>query len=289
MKKQNYPVVILAGGFGTRLKEETEFRPKPMVPIGGKPILWHIMKTYAHYGFNRFIICLGYKGEMIKQYFLNYRLEDIDFTINTKTGFLHEHKKNNEEWEVTLVDTGQDCFTGGRIARAAKYIDSKKFLLTYGDGIANINIKKLLDFHDSHGKIATLTGINPPSRFGNLELKNNQVSSFLEKQTTQMGWINGGFFVFEEEFLKYLSTNSKCVLEQDPLRNIANDKQLMIYKHYGFWQCMDTIREHEKLESMWQNNPPWKVWSDENKIYDSTLLKTESVKNKEETQTNLNS
>ncbi|MCK4517374.1 glucose-1-phosphate cytidylyltransferase [Candidatus Babeliales bacterium] len=263
VKKHNEPVIILAGGLGTRLREETEFRPKPMVPIGGKPILWHIMKIYAHFGFHRFIICLGYKGEMIKDYFLNYRLADIDFTINTKTGTISEHGKNSEEWEITLVDTGQDCFTGGRIARCAEHIKTDRFLVTYGDGVADINIEKLLAFHKSHKRIATLSGVNPPSRFGNLEIENQKVTSFLEKQTTQNGWINGGFFIFEKEFLRYLSTDSRCVLEQEPLQNAALDDQLMIYKHNGFWQCMDTIREHQKLEALWKNqNAPWKVWQD---------------------------
>lgn len=265
--KNNYPVVILAGGFGTRLREETEFRPKPMVPIGGKPILWHIMKIYSHYGFKRFIICLGYKGEMIKKYFSNYHLEGIDFTINTKTGAVTEHGKNDEEWDVTLVDTGQNCYTGGRIARIAQHIDTERFFVTYGDGVSNVDIAKLLHFHESHKKIATLTGVNPPSRFGNLEITDNQVTSFLEKQTHQNGWINGGFFVFEKEFFKYVSTDPSCILEQTPLRNVAHDKQLMIYKHDGFWQCMDTIREHEKLQNLWKTDAPWKIWRNQEKIF----------------------
>lgn len=259
-KKYNYPVVILAGGLGTRLREETEFRPKPMVPIGGKPILWHIMKTYSHYGFYRFIICLGYKGEMIKQYFLNYRLEDIDFTVNTKTGSISEHNVNDEEWEITLAQTGHNCYTGGRIARIEKYIDTDRFLLTYGDGVANVNIDALLKFHEAHGKIATLTGVNPPSRFGNLETSENLVTSFAEKKVTKTGWINGGFFVFEKDFFKYLSDDPSCVLEKTPLSETAKNTQLMMYKHNGFWQCMDTIREHEKLEELWSTSAPWKVW-----------------------------
>jgi len=262
MKKYDYPVVLLAGGLGTRLREETEFRPKPMVPIGGKPILWHIMKIYSHYGFNRFVICLGYKGEMIKDYFINYRFEGIDITVHTKPGTIIEHDKNNDDWEITLVYTGLHCMTGARLARVAKYIDTDRFLLTYGDGVSNVDIEKLMTFHASHGKIATLTGVNPPSRFGNLEINNNQVSSFLEKQTNQNGWINGGFFVFEKEFCNYLSTDPSCILEQTPLRNVATDNQLMIYKHDGFWQCMDTQREHEKLEAMWAEGAPWKVWND---------------------------
>jgi len=273
MNKYNYPVMILAGGFGTRLREETEFRPKPMVMIGGKPIIWHIMKIYSSYGFNNFIICLGYKGEMIKSYFLNYKLNDIDFTIDTKTGNITEHEFNNENWKITLANTGENCFTGGRISRAAKYINSERFLLTYGDGVANVNIKKLLEFHISHKKIATLTGVNPPSRFGNLEINDNQVNSFIEKQTTQNGWINGGFFVFEKEFLNYLSDDSSCILEKEPLTKAAQNNQLMIYKHNGFWQCMDTIREHEKLQSLWSMGAPWKIWQDKESIIPATKSK----------------
>ncbi|MCK4650896.1 glucose-1-phosphate cytidylyltransferase [Candidatus Babeliales bacterium] len=267
MKKNNLPVMILAGGFGTRLREETEFMPKPMVPIGNKPILWHIMKLYSHYGFYRFIICLGYKGHMIKDYFLNYRLQGIDFTVKTKFGKIIEHQTNCEEWEVTLVDTGFDCYTGGRIARASKYIDTKSFLLTYGDGVSNVDILKLLEFHKSHGKLATLTGVNMPPRFGNLEVKDNSVVSFMEKRKITEEWINGGFFVLEKDFLNYLSIDSSCVLEKDPLFNASKDGQLMIYKHHGFWQCMDTLRERNMLEEMWKSSPPWKVWEDEKAEY----------------------
>jgi glucose-1-phosphate cytidylyltransferase len=264
MKKYNYPVVILAGGQGTRLREETEFRPKPMVTIGGRPILWHIMKLYASFGFYRFIVCLGYKGEMIKNYFLNYHLEDIDFTINTKSGKITEHQQNTEEWEVTLVDTGEKCYTGGRVARIEKYIDTDRFLLTYGDGVSNVDIEKLITFHKSHGKTGTVTGVNPPSRFGNFKLEENKVVDFLEKQQVNDGWINGGFFVLEKSFFNYLSTEPTCVLEKDPIHNLALDKELMIYKHGGFWQCMDTIREHALLESLWSKTAPWKTWGERN-------------------------
>lgn len=264
MKKNNVPVMILAGGYGTRLREETEFRPKPMVPIGGKPILWHIMKIYSHYGFYRFIICLGYKGEMIKNYFLNYKNAGIDFTVNTKSGNLIEHQINEEEWEVTLVDTGQDCYTGGRVARAAKYVDTDRFLLTYGDGLSDVDIEKSIKFHESNDKIATLTGVNVFSRFGNLIVDGDKVTSFAEKKLIEDEWINGGFMIFEREFLKYLSTDSKCILEKDPLLNCANDNQLMIYKHKGFWQCMDTFREQQMLETMWQKGAPWKIWKKDN-------------------------
>lgn len=267
MKRSNVPVMILAGGFGTRLREETEFRPKPMVPIGNRPILWHIMKIYAHYGFYRFIICLGYKGNMIKDYFTNYRLDGIDFTINTRSGAIVEHMINDEEWEVTLVDTGFDCYTGGRVLRASKYVDTSRFLLTYGDGLADVNISSLLEFHTSHGKLATLTGVNLPSRFGNLALKDNQVLSFLEKKRIGDEWINGGFFVLEKESLRYLNASSSCVFEKEPLSQLAQDGQLIIYKHKGFWQCMDTLREHQMLSQMWKTNAPWKVWRDKKRFF----------------------
>lgn len=259
--------MILAGGLGTRLREETEFRPKPMVPIGGKPILWHIMKTYSTYGFYRFIICLGYKGEMIKHHFLNYHLEGIDFTLNTKNGAILEHQESKEEWEITLVNTGLDCLTGGRVARAAHYVDTNTFLLTYGDGLADINIKELVSFHESHGKLITLSGVNLPSRFGNLEVNGNTVTSFTEKKKIEDEWINGGYMVVQKDFLKYLSPDSSCILEQEPLKNAAQDNQLMIHKHYGFWQCMDTIRDHQKLEELWRAGAPWKIWADESPVF----------------------
>ncbi len=277
MKKSNIPVMILAGGLGTRLREETEFRPKPMVPIGGKPILWHIMKTYSTYGFYRFIICLGYKGEVIKNYFLNYRMEDINFTVNTKTGVVSEHQANNEEWEITLVDTGQDCLTGGRVARAAKYVDTNTFLLTYGDGVADVNIKDLVHFHESHGKHITLTGVNLQSRFGNLEVSGNTIVSFSEKKKIEDEWINGGYMVIQKDFLKYLSVGSDCILEQTPLKQAALDSQLMMYKHYGFWQCMDTIREHQKLEELWKTGAPWKVWGDEKDVFTPATIDTSCI------------
>ncbi len=267
MKRYTTPVVILAGGLGTRLREETEFRPKPMVPIGGKPMLWHIMKIYAHFGFYRFIICLGYKGEMIKNYFLNYRLEGMDFSINTKTGAIIEHQINDEEWEITLVDTGQESMTGSRIARIARYIDTDQFLLTYGDGLADVNIEQLVQFHNNHKKLVTLTGVNLTSRFGNLALNGNSVLTFAEKKKIEDEWINGGYFVCQKEFLSYLSTNPACVLEEDPLKRVAQDNHLMIYKHNGFWQCMDTYREHQQLEEAWKKNAPWKVWTDHEKTF----------------------
>jgi len=278
LPRNRLPVMILAGGFGTRLREETEFRPKPMVPIGGMPMLWHIMKIYSHFGFYRFIICLGYKGEMIKNYFLNFKLHGIDFTIDTKSGKIDEHCISEEDWEITLVDTGQNCMTGGRVARAAKYVDTDRFLLTYGDGLANVDILNLLNFHEQHGRLATLTGVNLPSRFGNLKLDGHKVESFLEKKQISDEWINGGFFVFEREFLKYLSINSDCVLEQEPLFRAAQDSQLMVYKHAGFWQCMDTLREHELLEKLWQTNPPWKVWEDKKESFAPAKIDREKIR-----------
>ena len=261
MEKKDIQVVILAGGLGTRLKEETEFRPKPMVPIGNKPILWHIMKLYSHYGFYKFIICLGYKGEMIKNYFLNYRAEGIDFTINTNSGKIVEHHPINDEFEVTLVDTGQNCMTGGRIARVAKYINSNTFMLTYGDGLSNVNILESLQFHQTHKKLVTLTGVKMTSRFGNLKITNNQITAFKEK-TKEAEWINGGFMVCEKEFLNHISTDNNCILEQTPLKKLAKENELMVYKHNGFWQCMDTIREHQLLENLWATTAPWKIWKE---------------------------
>jgi glucose-1-phosphate cytidylyltransferase len=267
MKYASIPVVILAGGLGTRLREETEFRPKPMVPIGGKPIIWHIMKIYAHFGFRRFIICLGYKGEMIKNYFLNYRLEGVDLTINTKTGSITEHQLNDDAWEITMVDTGPNTMTGGRVARVARYIDADHFCLTYGDGLANINLDQLMQFHQAHQKLATVTGVSLASRFGHLEIKNDQVTAFAEKKQISDEWINGGFMVLAKDALHYLSTQESCVFEQEPLKHIASDGQLMMYKHHGFWQCMDTYREHQMLEELWQKTAPWKVWQEQEKVY----------------------
>ncbi|MFT6765301.1 MAG: glucose-1-phosphate cytidylyltransferase [Alteromonas naphthalenivorans] len=273
IKKSDIPVVILAGGLGTRLREETEFRPKPMVTIGGRPILWHIMKLYSYFGFNKFIICLGYKGEMIKEYFFKYRLQDLDFTINTKTGLLTESSIKKEEWEVTLVNTGDTNQTGSRVAQIADYIKTDTFMLTYGDGIANVDIKKLIDFHFSHNKIATLTGVYPPTRFGHLKLNENKVESFLEKQRFATSWINGGFFVLNKKVLDLVSKNESCIFEKDVLPILCDTDELMAYKHTDFWYCMDTIRDKEHLESLWKNNAPWKVWQD-----DSNYYRTQSIK-----------
>jgi glucose-1-phosphate cytidylyltransferase len=276
--ERSIPVVILAGGYGTRLREETEFRPKPMVPIGGKPILWHIMKTYAYHGFRNFIICLGYKGSVIKDYFLNYHFNDVDVTINTKDGSITKHHKHLDDWQITLAETGLDCLTGGRVARIAQYIKTDTFLLTYGDAVANVNISRLVSFHQQHEKLATLTGVIPPSRFGYLQLDNDQVTTFAEKQTLKSEWINGGFFVLNKKFIStYLSTQPSCILEQDPLRNAAQDQQLMVYKHGGFWQCMDTLREQAFLEKLWNTTAPWKVWQDPVKTFEPATSKPSIV------------
>lgn len=275
MNNKDIPVVILAGGFGTRFREETEFKPKPIIRIGEKPILWHIMKLYSHHGFKKFIICLGYKGEMIKDYFLHYHALNSSFTVNTKSGNVEYHAPDVEDWEVTLVDTGLNSMTGARVARIENYIKVPFFMLTYGDGISDIDLDALLDFHIKHKKCATLTGVQNPFRFGNLTVEKNSVKAFLEKQAVEPHWINGGFFVFKREFFSYLSWDSNCVLELDPLNNLALDDELMMYKHEGFWACMDTLRDYEYLQSLWQNNKaPWTVWNQS-----SNTLKTFSKKN----------
>ncbi len=255
-------VVILAGGFGTRLSEETDIKPKPMVEIGGKPILWHIMKIYSTYGFNDFVICLGYKGYVIKEYFANYFLHMSDVTIDLKNNQLEIHNVKAEPWKVTLVDTGLNTMTGGRIKRVQKYIGNETFMLTYGDGVANINIKELLEFHKNHGKFATVTAVQPSGRFGALDLEDGKVKAFKEKPKGDGAWINGGFFVLEPQIFEYID-GDETIWERDPLENLARDGQLMAYKHTGFWKPMDTLRDKRELESLWQSgNPPWKVWND---------------------------
>jgi len=256
-------VIILCGGRGTRLKEETEIRPKPLVEIGGKPILWHIMKIYAHYGFNDFILCLGYKGEKIKEYFLNYEAMSSDFTIRlgNRNNIRFHSNHQEKDWNVTLVDTGEEAQTGARIKRIEKYIDSDLFMLTYGDGVANINVKSLLEFHKSHGIIGTITGVHPSSRFGEFVIKKNKLIKFHEKPQVSEGLINGGFFVFNKVFLKYLKEDDNCYLEKEPLENLTSEGELMVYIHDGFWQCVDTYRELELLNNLWKSSkPPWKVW-----------------------------
>lgn len=256
-------VVILCGGKGTRLREETEYRPKPMVQIGNRPILWHIMKIFAHYGFKEFVICLGYKGNIIKDYFLNYELMNNDFTINLgdrDTIQVHgDHEEN--DWMVTLADTGEESQTGARVKRIEKYITGDRFMLTYGDGVSQINIEKLVDYHRKHGKIGTMTGVHPSSRFGEFTIKGNQIKEFNEKPQTKEGLINGGFFVFNRDFFNYLDNDEACILEKDPLENLAATGELMLYSNEGFWQCVDTYRELEILNNLWKDpNPPWKVW-----------------------------
>lgn len=255
-------VVILAGGFGTRLSEETVIKPKPMVEIGGKPILWHIMNIYSAYGFNEFVLALGYKGEVIKEYFLNYYNFQSNLTISLKTGEVSASKNCYRDWTVHLIDTGMDSMTGGRLHRLKDTLAGETFMLTYGDGVVDVDIRKLVEFHKSHGKIATVTAVRPSARFGGMKFNSDLVSEFTEKPQRGEGWINGGFFVFEPKIFDYLHGND-TVLERDPLENLAKDSQLMAYKHDGFWQCMDTVRDKQLLEDLWiKDNAPWKIWKD---------------------------
>ena len=254
-------VVILAGGLGTRLSEETNLRPKPMVEIGGKPILWHIMKMYSSYGINDFVICCGYKGYFIKEYFANYFLHMSDVTFNMKSNSMTVHKERAEPWTVTLVDTGDDSMTGGRLGRVREHVqDEKAFCFTYGDGVSDIDIKKLIDFHTKHGKAATLTATFPPGRFGALDIKGGQVNNFMEKPKGDGGMINGGFFVLNPSVLDLIEDDS-CTWEQEPLISLAERGELMAYEHEGFWQPMDTLRDRMYLEELWQiNKAPWNSW-----------------------------
>jgi glucose-1-phosphate cytidylyltransferase len=252
-------VVILAGGLGTRLAEETELKPKPMVEIGGQPILWHIMMHYAHYDFKNFVIALGYKGPVIKKYMVDYNALHSDLTINMGTGETKLHDGYRPDWVVDLVDTGLSTMTGGRVKRLAKHLN-ETFMLTYGDGVADIDLCELLRFHRSHGKLATLTAVRPVARFGQLGLNGDVVANFTEKPQTTEGWINGGFFVLEPEVLDYID-GDMTFWERDPLERLADDGQLMAYRHDQFWQCMDTLRDKLTLEKLWDSgNPPWKVW-----------------------------
>ncbi len=254
-------VAILAGGLGTRLAEETEIKPKPMVEIGGRPILWHIMKHYAHFGFNEFIIALGYRGEYIKRWMKDYSALEDDITVNTKTGEFKLHEKERSEWIVDLVDTGLQTLTGGRIKRLQSWIGQETFMLTWGDGVADVDIGELLAFHHRHGKLATLTAVRPPARYGHLAFEGDQIISFTEKPQTAEGWINGAFFVLEPEVFDYID-GDHVMFEHDPLTNLARDGQLMAYRHSSFWQCMDTLREKHLLQTLWDSgNPPWKLWS----------------------------
>ena len=255
--------IILAGGQGTRLREETEYRPKPLIDVGGRPILWHIMKLYSHYGFRDFGVALGYRGNMIKEYFLNYEAMTNDFSINLGHRHTVEYHDVHEEqdFRVTLADTGVDSMTGARVARMKRYVDGDTFMVTYGDGLSDVNIDKLLEFHRGHGKLATVTTMRPSSRFGILELSDkNEVVDFNEKPQLD-GWINTGFFVFQREVFDFLSDDASCILEREPLEALANQNQLMAYRHEGFFFAMDTYREYLQLQEMWNTHQaPWAVW-----------------------------
>lgn len=255
-------VLLLAGGFGTRLSEETEVRPKPMVEVGGKPILWHIMKIYSKYGFNDFVILLGYKGYYIKEYFANYFLHQSDVTIDIKNGKMEVLNNSSEPWKVTLLDTGLESMTGGRVIKAKNIVGNEPFLLTYGDGISNINIKDLVTFHKSHGKAITMTSAQPEGRFGALNIgENNQVTQFLEKPKGDGGWINAGFFVCEPKVFDYITEGDSTIFEQAPLQNLAKDGELYTYKHDGFWKPMDSLKDKNDLNKLWDSNKaPWKIW-----------------------------
>jgi len=253
--------VILAGGLGTRISEETHIKPKPMIEIGGKPILWHILKIYSAHGINEFIICCGYKGYIIKEYFANYFLHMSDVTFDMKKNEMQVHQRNAEPWKITLVDTGENTLTGGRLKRVESYLkDEEAFCFTYGDGVADVDISALVQFHQDHGKLATVTAVQPPGRYGALSLDNQLVKGFSEKPKGDGGKINGGFFVLSPECLKYI-VNDQSSWEGEPLVQIASEEQLMAYEHTGFWQPMDTLREKNLLESLWKSGKaPWKVW-----------------------------
>jgi glucose-1-phosphate cytidylyltransferase len=257
------PVMILCGGMGTRLREETEFLPKPMVEIGGRPILWHIMKGYAAAGFTDFILCLGYKGPKIREYFLHYEAMHCDFTIELgQKDRIEIHSRHHEAgWRVTLVETGLEAQTGARIARALPHVQTDRFLLTYGDGVANVDIKALVSFHQQHGKLATVTGVRPSSRFGELMAAGDQVTAFSEKPRMHEGLINGGFFVLDRRVGGYLSSDTGCVFEREPMERLASEGQLAVYRHDGFWQCMDTYRDQQQLQQLWTSGEAaWKTW-----------------------------
>jgi len=259
-------VVILAGGLGTRISEESHLKPKPMIGIGDQPILWHIMKIYSSFGFNDFVICCGYKGHVIKEYFADYYLHRSDITFDFSAGnHMTVHENVAEPWRVTLVDTGMNSQTGARVKRVQKYIGDEPFMLTYGDGVGDIDIPALVEYHKKSRKLATLTGIQPGGRFGVLDLDEagTSVAGFREKAKEDGGWVNGGFMVMEPKVFDYLSTDESCVLERAPMEALSQDGQLGVYKHYGFWQCMDTMRDKIILEDMWaKDRAPWKVWKD---------------------------
>ncbi len=253
-------VGILAGGLGTRLSEETTVKPKPMVEIGGKPILWHIMKTYASYGYKEFVVALGYKGEVIKDYFFNYHHRSHSLTIDLKTGATTTHDQDGDDWVVHLLDTGYDSQTGGRVRQVAEFIGDETFMLTYGDGVSNVDIGNLLKFHHAKGKLATMTAVRPPARFGQMQFNGDRVSHFEEKPQLGEGWINGGFFVLEPAIKNYISSDL-LPWEREPMEHLAQEGQLMAYRHEDFWQCMDTLRDVQHLEKIWQEGvAPWKLW-----------------------------
>ena len=255
-------VLILAGGLGTRIFEESEIRPKPMVEIGGKPILWHIMKIYSHYGYNEFGILLGYKGYAIKEYFAHYFLYQSDVTFDLSNNTMQILNNTSEPWKVTLLDTGIDTMTGGRIKRAEAFIGNEPFMLTYGDGVGDININKLVKFHKSHGKILTMTSVQPDGKFGVMDIEHDsRVSYFMEKPKGDSNWVNSGFFVCEPGIFQYITKGDKTVFERAPLERLAKDGELFAYKHDGFWKCMDTVRDKKQLSEMWATNQAkWKIW-----------------------------
>lgn len=253
-------VAILAGGVGTRLAEETVVKPKPMVEVGGRPILWHIMMHYSHYGHNDFVIALGYRSEHIKKYMVDYCALQSNLTIRIRSGDVLKHSNNHPDWTVELIDTGIDTLTGGRIKRLAPYLGNKSFMLTWGDGVSDVDLHKLLEFHRSHGKLATVTAVRPPARFGHIVFDDNQIVEFSEKPQTKEGWINGAFFVLEPEVLDYID-GDQTQWEREPMERLAKDGQLMAYRHTKFWQCMDTLRDKRLLQELWgSGKAPWKVW-----------------------------
>ncbi len=256
-------VVILCGGMGTRLREETELRPKPMLEIGGMPILWHIMKTYSRHGFREFVLCLGYKGEVIKDFFYHYEMLANDFTIELGPRNIEIIPRHTESgWKITLADTGPNSMTGARVKRIEKYINDETFLLTYGDGVTDLDVSRVLDFHREHGKIGTVTGVRPPSRYGELSIHGDEVTAFDEKPVNPHdNVISGGYFIFNRNIFGYLSDDDDCVLEKEPLERLAADNELKVYHHDGFWQCMDTYRDYRYLNELWdKNKAPWKTW-----------------------------
>ena len=252
-------VVILAGGFGTRISEESQLVPKPMIEIGGKPILWHIMKEYAHFGFNEFVICAGYKQHVIKKYFADYTLHNSDVTFDFRGETrIKVHNNFSEDWKVTVVDTGYGTLTGGRVKKIQPYVDGDTFLLTYGDGVSDVNISALVEFHKSHGKICTITAVKPESRFGYLDFDGDKVLAFREKSKDDVGWINAGYMVLNAKVFDFI--DGDVSFEQEPMKNLTRVGEVMAYRHDGFWQCMDTLRDKMRLEKLWDDGAPWKTW-----------------------------